>query len=410
MTGFPEVIIVGAGPYGLSVAAHLREIGVDARVFGRCMAFWQNQMPKGMTLKSDGYASNISDPEMRFTLENFCAEKRLPYADEGVPISLENFIDYGHAFQRRRVPQLDERLVVSIDRTSAGFLVRLEDGELISAPKVVVAVGVGYFSYIPPVLAGLPNEMLTHSSEHRDFSPFVGRQVCVIGGGASAVDTAALLHEAGASVHLVARQVCFHDRTPLNGRSLWQRMVRPHSGVGAGWRPAFFATAPLIFSALPQQQRIRIVKNSNGPAGGWAMKERVLGKFPILEGYQPQRAEVDRCQVRLALTRRNGEARNLVVDHVISATGYQNDLRRLGFLSRELSAKVRTADHAPILSTSFESSVPGLYFVGPIAKSTFGPLLRFVYGARFASRQTVRHIAGSASRSLAGGGAAVRAR
>lgn len=301
------------------------------------------------------------------------------------------------------VPEVEERLVAAVDRVESGFRIELDNGEMVSARKVVIAVGIGHFPYVPPLFDGLPPEVLTHSSAHRDLTPFKGREVCVVGGGASAIDTAALLHEAGASVQLIARQICLDQRAALRGRSLSQRVRRPHSGVGTGWRSTIFANAPLAFRALPEETRIRVAKTANGPCGGWAMKDRVLGQFPILDGYEPQLAGLERGRIRIRAVQRGGSTRDIVADHVISATGYHNDVRRLRFLSKELSARIRLAEHAPILSMHFESSVPGLYFVGAIAKNTFGPLLRFVFGARFASHQTTRHIAISPnSRSVRG--------
>jgi thioredoxin reductase len=398
MTGFPEVVIIGAGPYGLSTAAHLAASGVSFRIFGRPMAFWQEHMPQGMLLKSDGYASNISDPAESFRLQDFCTEKGLPYADEGIPVSLERFVAYGLAFQQRLVPEVEQRTVTSVERTQTGFLVRLDDGELVPTARVVVAVGIGHFAYLPPVFCELPTTALTHSSVHRQLTGFKRRRVCVVGGGASAIDTAALLHEAGASVQLVARQIAFHTRLPLVGRTIWQRIREPHSGIGGGWRQAAMATAPLVFRALPEQLRIRVITRQHAPSGGWAMRDRVIGKFPILEGYTPKRAWVQSGDVCMTIAQRNGTARDIVADHVIAATGYNHDLERLAFLGPAMRARLRVAAQSPILSPNFECSIPGMYFIGPIAKYTFGPLLRFVYGAQFAARQTSKHIVRSGSR------------
>ena len=126
-----EVIIVGAGPYGLSIAAHLRSLGVGFRIFGRTMFNWRTKMPRGMLLKSDPYASNLSDPAASLTLKDFYRGQGIPYDDEAIRVSLESFIAYGEAFQRRFAPGVEERLVVALDRTADGFAARLDVGEVV---------------------------------------------------------------------------------------------------------------------------------------------------------------------------------------------------------------------------------------------------------------------------------------
>src|SRR5690349_14294594 len=189
-----DVVVMGAGPYGLSIAAHLKERGVDFRIFGSPMGFWLNHMPKGMRLKSEGFASCIYDPDSTFTLEQYCKEQGLPYADIGLPTPLETFTSYGLEFQKKFVPELENELVVSLKRASHGFDVRLENGEIVAARKVVIAVGLTYYVYIPPSLSSLPKEFVSHSSEHSTLDHFRGREVAVAGAGASALDLAALLH------------------------------------------------------------------------------------------------------------------------------------------------------------------------------------------------------------------------
>jgi hypothetical protein len=120
-----EVAIIGAGPYGLSIAAHLRGLGVKFRIFGRPMDSWIAHMPEGMMLKSEGFASNIYDPGSDFTLKRFCAEQNISYSDTGVPVRLETFAAYGLAFKERMVPELEDKLVVGLDRFSGGFVLRL---------------------------------------------------------------------------------------------------------------------------------------------------------------------------------------------------------------------------------------------------------------------------------------------
>jgi thioredoxin reductase len=397
-----NIAIIGAGPYGLSIAAHLRAQGVDFRIFGSPMQTWRTQMPKGMRLKSEGFASSLDDPQSAFTLAEYCRQQGLPYADLGLPVPLETFTAYGLEFQKRYVPGLEDKLVVSICPAPEGYEVTLDDGEVFTARRAVLAVGITHFAYVPSVLAALPQEFVTHSSRHHVLDQFKGREVAVVGAGASAVDLAALLHAAGASVQLIARKpvVRFHDPAQIP-RPLMDRIQTPMTGIGPGWKLVFCTRAPLLFRQLPETYRLDAVRRILGPAPGWFVKQQVVGKVPFNLGLNITEAEVRNGQVSLQLTGSDGAHRDLVADHVIAATGYRVDLRRLGFLDPALQAGIRAVEHTPVLSSNFESSVPGLYFVGVAAANTFGPLLRFAYGARFTARRLSKHLADSANKSSA---------
>jgi thioredoxin reductase len=383
-----EIAIIGAGPYGLSVAAHMRGLGVPFRIFGRPMDSWLAHMPKGMMLKSDGFASNIYDPDGAFTLRHFCAERGINYSDTGLPVRLETFTQYGLAFQERMVPELEDKLVVRIDRSPDGFALQLEDGETVKTRRVVLAVGITHFAHIPSNLAHLPPEFLSHSYRHRDLEPFRGHSVVVIGGGASATDLAGLLREASADVQLVARDTLlkFHGMPQIGKpRPFWQRVRNPQSGLGPGWRSRFFANAPMAFHYWPESLRLKTVRSHLGPSGGWFAKEKVIGRVPLLLGYTPMRAEIHQGKVRLHLRAADGTEREVQTEHIVAATGYKVDMGRLSFLSMEIRSKVKAVDGTPVLSTTFESSVPGLYFVGVAAANSFGPVMRFAFGAGFAA-------------------------
>jgi len=392
-----DTVIVGAGPYGLSIGAHLRQSRVPFRIFGRPMDSWRSHMPKGMLLKSDGFASNISDPKGHFTLGKFCAERGIPYADTGTPVRLETFTEYGLAFKERVVPELEDKLVINIEHTPEGYLLRLDDGKLVKARRVVLAVGITHFEYVPDVLAHLPAEYLSHSARHSEPGVYSGRNVVVIGGGSSALDWAGLLHEAGVNVQLVARQTSlkFHGKPTGKPRSLWRRIQKPKTGLGPGWRSSFYANAPALFHHLPESLRLEIVQRTLGPSGGWFIKDKVMGKVPLWLGYTIENAEVQGRQVHLRLRAQDGTAKEILADHIIAATGYKVDLERLTFLSPDIRSKVKTVKNTPVLSTTFESSVPGLYFVGIAAANSFGPVMRFAFGAEFAARTIARAISKS---------------
>jgi cation diffusion facilitator CzcD-associated flavoprotein CzcO len=391
--------IVGAGPYGLSIAAHLRSRGISFRIFGRPMDSWQAHMPKGMLLKSDGFASNISDPNDRFTLGKFCAEQGVEYSDTGIPVRLDTFTRYGLAFRERMVPELEDKMVVGLECSSQGYLLQLDTGERAIARNVVLAVGITHFDYVPENLAHLPAQFLSHSSRHHDVEQFRGREVIVIGGGSSALDWAALLQEAGVNVQLVARQAAlkFHGKLTGKERSLWERIQRPQTGLGPGWRSSFYANAPAAFYRLPESLRLEIVRKTLGPSGGWFVKDTVMNHVPKLLGHTVQRAEVQEQKICLHVHAQDGTEREIRADHVIAATGYRVNLGRLTFISSEIRSRVTTSGSMPVLSPTCESSMPGLYFVGIAAANSFGPVMRFAFGADFTARTVTRALAKSYS-------------
>jgi thioredoxin reductase len=392
-----NTVIIGAGPYGLSIAAHLRHNGTPFRIFGRPMDSWRSHMPKGMLLKSDGFASNISDPNAQLTLEKFCAERGIPYTDTGLPIRLETFTEYGLAFRERMLPQLEDKLVVSIEAQPEGYRLRIDDGEVLMAKRVILAVGITHFEYVPEVLAKLPAEFLSHSARHSEVGVFSGRRVVVVGAGSSALDWAGLLQEAGINVQLVARQsvLKFHNKPMRVERSLWERIRRPQNGLGPGWKSSFYANAPSLFHRLPQSLRLDIVARTLGPSGGWFIKDKVIGKVPLMLGYTIEGADVRGGKVQLRVRAQDGTETNVVADHVIAATGYKVDTYRLAFLSSDILSKIKTINSTPILSTDFESSMPGIYFAGVAAANSFGPVMRFAYGADFSARTIARAISKS---------------
>lgn len=396
-----DVAIIGAGPYGLSIAAHFKSKGMTFRIFGRPMDSWLRHMPKGMLLKSDGFASTVSDPDDSFTLKDFCVERGIEYADLGTPVRLDTFSAFGLAFKDRFLPELEDKLVTGLERSVNGFRLQIDSGELVNAKRVVLAVGITHFAYIPPSLAHLPEGFVSHSFAHHDLERFRGKSVVVVGGGSSAIDMAGLLNDVAGKVRLVTRRakLTFHERQqPGVSRSLWDRLRRPQSGLGPGLKSRFCSNWPLAFHFLPERLRLKVVKTHLGPAGGWFAKEMVVGRVPLVLGCSVESALVADDKVQLRLRGENGEIREIAADHVIAATGYRVDLGRLKFLSAEVSDQIKTIDGSPVLSSSFESSVPGLYFAGVAAANSFGPLMRFAYGATFAARRLTRAMVKAAAR------------
>ena len=398
------VVVVGAGPFGLATAAWLGATGTTVRVFGEPMETWRTHMPDGMFLKSVPAASSISAPEAGHRFADFrTARGRGPVGDT-YPIPVDEFIAYGHWFQERLVPGVERTAVREVRTADGGFGVLLDSGEEITARAVVVATGLVPYAHRPAgldplVAAGLAS----HACDHPDLSGFAGRRVAVVGAGQSALESAALLHEAGARPVVIARTgaLLFGDPPPTDrpaARPWPERLRKPGSALGPGWSLFAVSRGPAAYRHLPVPVRRHVLRTVLGPSGAWWLRERVNGHFPVLCG---RRLVSARHQdgadgaVRLELADPAGRQDVLHTDHVLAATGYRVDVRRTPVLEPSLRTSVRALPGgAPVLSAGFESSVPGLYFTGLAAAPTFGPVLRFVHGTTFAAHRLATSVAG----------------
>ncbi|MEV0532433.1 NAD(P)-binding domain-containing protein [Kitasatospora sp. NPDC050463] len=394
------VTVVGAGPYGLATAMHLKASGVPLRVLGEPMEAWRERMPAGMYLKSAPRASSISDPAARYRLADFRAAERKAAVGDRYAIPIDEFIGYGQWFQRQCLPELERRTVRTVAPDPAGFRLELDSGEVFTSHSVVLANGFGPHTYLPPELARLGPGLASHSADHRDPSRFAGRRVAVIGAGQSALELAALLYEAGAEPTLVTRRAELLFGYPPaadrgGDRPLAVRLVKPVSLLGPGWSLMAFSQAPAAFRHLPERTRTHFVRTVLGPSGAWWLRDRVEGRFPLLTGHSLHSATADGDGVRLVLTDAHGSTTHLRVDHVIAGTGYRVQVDRLTVLDPALRRALRRTNNAPLLNAAFESSVPRLYFAGLTAAATFGPVMRFVAGTGFAARRISGGIAGS---------------
>jgi cation diffusion facilitator CzcD-associated flavoprotein CzcO len=278
MTDPIDVVVVGAGPYGLSVAAHLQASGLSYRIFGQPMNLWRTMMPQGMYLKSQGFASNLSDPKDAKTLEAFCASTGRHYGSYGVPVALDLFIDYGLWFKEQLSLPVEEALVTSVTKEGGLFHVTVGGTEELTARQIVFAIGVEHFAFTADPFASLPDTLCTHSSGLTDPAAFADKQVIVVGSGQSALESAALLHEhgAGADVQLLARRATLSwNGNPLApDRPLVQRLREPEAGLGSGYSTWFYSNQPDLFRHLPQSTRVYRAATALGPSGAASVTVR----------------------------------------------------------------------------------------------------------------------------------------
>jgi FAD-dependent urate hydroxylase len=389
-----DVAIIGAGPYGLSAAAHLRALGdLHVRVFGEPMSFWSSSMPAGMLLRSNWTATQIASPNDGLTLEAFQADRHSSIA---TPVPVENFIEYGLWYQSQAVPDVDRRRVSKITRTPKGFRLTVEDGEFIDSHRVVIAGGIAPFRRRPPQFEGLPQELATHTSEHREFTWLAGKDVLVVGSGQSGLESAALLHEAGARVSVIGRSRRIHWLQGWASSTLHRRLGRTMrrllyapTDVGPAGLSQLLAR-PHLLRRLPRKIQDKLRRRAVRPAGARWLVERLRDVPITLDSAVASATPVgDRVQVHLT----NGS--DIIVDHVLLATGFQIDISKYDFLDPNLLRQIDRANGFPLLQEGLETSVTGLHFLGAPAAYSFGPLLQFVSGTRFASHSLVRAVVNS---------------
>jgi FAD-dependent urate hydroxylase len=386
-----DVVILGAGPYGLAAATHMKNVkGLAVRIFGEPMSFWERNMPLGMFLRSNWTATQIADPHLLLTLEAYGLESG---SNVSQPVPLDRFVQYGHWYQQKGVPDLDRRRVARVERGPDGFRTTLSDGEVLRSRRVVVAAGIGSFAWRPPEFDSLPVELASHTSEHPDLGKFTGNRVLVVGGGQSALESAALLQEGGAEAEVIARTHKIHWLQGSLSRTL-------HHGLGEYVRSILYAPTdvgpagisrlmarPDLLRRLPRSVQDKLRKRAVRPAGARWLVDR-LKSVPVRLGCSVVEVATAGPRVRVRLS--DGSERT--VDHVLLGTGYRVNVAKYGFLSPDLLQSIRRSNGYPCLERGLETSVPGLHILGAPAAWSFGPLMQFVSGARYAAQALTRHV------------------
>jgi FAD-dependent urate hydroxylase len=390
-----DTAIIGAGPYGSSLAAHLKAAGVAHQVLGKPMQAWRDLMPPGMMLRSEAFASSLHAPRAGYSLEDYCRQKGLPYEPMGMALPLQTFVEYGQWFQQNLVGEIQSVDVVGLKQIDGRFQLSLSDGRSLSARKVVVALGLKGFAQMPPALQGLPERYVTHSEIYGPLEWARDKDVVIVGGGQSALGLSALLNEQGSRVHVIMREsdVVWHNR-PRAGRHLLSRIKGPDAGLGRGWRSLFLSECPHLFHLLDNGWRKLIMEKSYGASGAWWLHDRVVDKVKISSNSAVRSAAIENDRIVLRVMN-GGDEVTVSADHVIAATGFKTDMRQHTFLSKEIVDTISVNGGMPELTSHYETRVPGLYVIGPASAHSFGPVMRFVYGTKHASPTVARHITGS---------------
>jgi FAD-dependent urate hydroxylase len=377
-----DIAVIGAGPYGLSVAAHLA--GRSVRTFGAPMETWRTRMPPYMFLRSDWEETSLAAPGNLGSIDRWA---RIAGEEREEPIPLQKFLRYAEWFRKTFVPEGDSSDVAALERDGDGYRLTTAAGAELAARQVVVAVGAVPFAYAPRPLGEAVGDRVAFATSLQDYEPYRGRRVVVVGGGQGGLESASLAARAGADVELVVRSSLrwFADREPHKPRGrLHQRLYRiAYPVVGYGPPPLNrLALHPDAFAALPQGARRRVAARILRAGGSPWLREEIEREVHVTEGVAVAGIE-ENGGVRLRLS--DGTLRE--ADAVILAAGFRFSLERLGFLSEPLRKRIVLDQGRPVLDRWFRSTEKGLLFVGFAAEHRFGPVARFIPGTRFTANR-----------------------
>jgi len=387
-----DVLIIGAGPFGLSISTHLRSRGIEHTIVGRPMDTWRTHMPMGMFLKSEPYGSVISAAAPGYDIATYSKVHGFDdYVDRVGPLSIERFVGYADWFTKELVPDVKDVTVTNVTPVNDGFKVEFAEESPMLARQVIVATGLLPYQRIPKELSGLPTDLVSHSAAHHRLDLFGGKRVAVIGAGQSSLQTAALLHESGADVQVIVRKdhLIWESAIPAELHFPGNILTPPHY-LCEGWACVFYGS-PSLFRLLPRPLRTHKALTTFGPKGAWWLRDRFDGIVDVLFSHQATSAEAHGSGVRLHLD--GPKQTSLDVDHVIAGTGFRIDVSRLPFMSAEILASLTMTAGCPVVNRVGESSVSGLYFAGAHSMINLGPGVRFVAGTHGTSAKLASTLA-----------------
>ena len=366
-----DVLIIGAGPYGISLAAHAVAKGLNYRLLGYPMDFWKNQMPQNMFIRTPHELVNFSDPKGKFTLQRFSEETGTKIES---PLLRTIFVEYANWFIQKTGVQFTPELVNNLKYNGKTYSVSTDKGNLFDAKNIVVATGIGHFKYVPEILKELPESLVSHTSGYTSFEQFKGKDIIVFGSGQSAWEAAALLYEEKANVELIYRR---NEPSFIKPNKNQEQLLR------------FIGN---IFYKFPSflKKKLWEIGSQTVPIAEF-LRPYVQNKVIETSGAIIDFVEEKNGKIKVSLS--NGTER--IVDHIITASGYKMDIVKLPFLDDNLKQRIaREEDNSylPKLNKDFESNLNGLYFAGPLTSHSHGPTFRFILGLGKTSKTIINSI------------------
>ncbi len=370
-----ELLVIGAGPYGVATAARALEQGIDTIVVGEPMGFWKEHMPEGMCLRS-GPDWHL-DASGHHTFEAFLEEEGIA-SSEIDPVPLGVFLDYATWFQANKGVVARRSFVRQLTQSDNGFEALLDSGDRIAADAVVAAPGVRHFQQLPSWAHSVPPGVGAHTVDSVHFEDLRDARVLIVGGRQSAYEWAALIGEQGAErIDIVHRH-----GVPLFERVSWTFVddhVEAMLAVPGWWRTLSHSERERITRQFWEAGRLTLE--------WWLAPRLATDQFHRWPGTSVIDIREDGGAVVADLS--NGE--RLSVDRIVFATGYKANVTNVPYLGALVDA-IDLIDGFPVLDEAFQTSIPGLYITGFAATRDFGPFLGFTKACPAAARLIVESL------------------
>lgn len=362
-----DLIIVGAGPYGLALAAHAKEKNIRCKVIGYPMDFWKNKMPAQMFIRTKLAFTSLSDPDNYYTLQRYEQEEGLTFA---YPLSRKIFTDYAQWFIAKTGITIEHDFVQKVSKEDGTFHVHTERGESYQAQQVAIAVGLTNAAYVPDVFQTLPDSFCSHTAGYTSFEQFKGKKVLVVGGGQSAWEAAALLHQENAETILSYRR---------------PERLAPKKNTNARQQELLGK-----YYHMSAEEKQKVTEELDRPTVSDFLLPLVEGKVRQIPSTRINKVTLDADQNQVNVFFDNGET--IAVDHIITATGYRFDPQKLTFLAPLLEELQLSDDNNTIVDECFQSSIKGLYFTGPATVYNHGYAFRFIAGVGYTAGEICKSV------------------
>ncbi len=358
-----DVLIIGAGPYGIGLAHELQQSNIDFTIVGHPFSLWFRHTLDTMAIRSDWHTSEIFSRNHDFAVDRFL-QTHYPDTWQDIlkgRIPIDIFRSYLKDILERIQFPIQNALVSRLEQKDNVFLAKTDKGDMIEARQVVIANGIEPHRYLPDALCALPPEKIIHTWFTRQYCEIKDKKILVIGRGQSAGESVIHLLQQNNEVHWMLRKDPVFYSEPLN-------LPVPLFNLVLKMSPWFYY--------LPRSWKKKFGAQYVIPTITPDLKQTLMG-----DGLRRIYQDASRLELEYRNEKIYSRSLDERYDYIVAATGFKYHLDNLRFLDHKLCERIKQYEGIPDINYNFETSVPGLFAIGGISEPSYGPAQRFMMGA-----------------------------